>query len=729
MKDILRTVVLGGLFVIPFLAIYVANDYFFPYITGKNFWFRIIVDVVFAGWVLLALLDAQYRPKWSWVLGSLTALVGVMFFANLFGVHPPTGFWSNFERMDGYITLVHLFLYVLVLGSMLTNKTLWQYYLHTTLAVAFSVSLYGLSQAAGFVEGPGDGRIDSWLGNAAYLAIYLLFHIFVAFWLFVENKGILRRVIYALLAIMFIYALIETGTRGTFIGLVTGMGTMIVYIALFGARYREFRGFALGVLALMIILVGGLYLARDTTFVQNDGNLSRFANINLSADLQVRGTIWRMAWEGVQERPILGYGQGNFNYVFNENYDPFLYDQEQWFDRVHNIFFDWLIAGGFLGLAAYLGIFLAAAYYLFVQPLLRPAVESFTVLERGVLLGILVGYFTHNLVVFDNIISYIFFGLIIALIHSRVARPISSLQAVRVPSEIVVQLAAPAMVVLVAVVIYTVHVPGMATATILIDGLRAPSPERSLAVFEEVLAIDAFPRQEITEQLAQRAISIQMSEVSPEIKLSWRERAEAELENLVAYKHGDARVHVIFGGFYRAYGELDKAAEQFALAREFSPRKPAIIEQQGIVALTQNNYEAARDFFAEGYALNEQNVRLRELLVLPLLRLGAMDEISALITSDAVRDQFAQSDLIVTTANEVRQIDFLLELFERRVALAPENAQTWATLAFLYYQAERTEDALATLARGAAVVPEFASTAKCISDNLTAGREPLAGCQ
>jgi O-antigen ligase/Flp pilus assembly protein TadD len=728
MKEILRVGVLGGLFVIPFLAIYVANDYFFPFITGKNFWFRIIVDVVLAGWVVLALLDAQYRPRWSWLLGSFVALIGVMFFANWFGVHPPTSFLSNFERMDGYITLVHVFLYFLVLGSMLTSKTLWQYYLHTTLVVAFFVALYGLSQAAGIAQAPGGGRIDSWLGNAAYLAIYMLFHIFIAFWLFVESRKPLRRVVYGALALMFVYALLETGTRGTFIGFVTGTGAMVVYIALFGTRYKEFRTYALAALGVLVLLVGGLFLARDTDFVQNNPNLSRFANIDLGEDLRVRGTIWGMAWQGVQERPLLGYGQGNFNYVFNTYYDPFLFNQEQWFDRVHNIFFDWLIAGGVFGLMAYLSIFIAAVYYLFLRPLLRPSDESFTVLERGVLLGILVGYFTHNLVVFDNIISYIFFAMILAIIHSRVATPIAALQHARVPAPIVAQLVAPAATAAVVAVVYLVHLPGMAAATSLIDGFRAPTPEASLAAFEETLAIGSFAKQEIIEQLAQRAMNIQMSEASPEAKQAWRDRAEAELNNLVAFKPNDARVHVFFGSFYRAFGELDKAAEQLAIARTLSPKKQSIIEQQGVVALTQQNYQAARDFFAEGFALDERNVRIREFLVLPLLYLGDMEAIAALMTDDTVRDQFAQSDLIVSTANQTGSTDFLLELFERRVALGPENAQAWATLAFLYYQAGRSDEAITTLAAGAEAVPAFASSSQCISENIRAGRDPQEGC-
>ena len=128
MKDFLKWSVFAGLFAVPFLTLYVENSYFFPYITGKNFWFRIIVDFTLVAWILLALYDSSYRPKFSWITTAFASLLGVMFFANLFGVHPDSSFWSNFERMDGYVSLVHTFLYMLILGSVLTTKKQWGWF-------------------------------------------------------------------------------------------------------------------------------------------------------------------------------------------------------------------------------------------------------------------------------------------------------------------------------------------------------------------------------------------------------------------------------------------------------------------------------------------------------------------------------------------------------------------------------------------------------------------------
>ena len=77
MKDLLKGVMYVSLFAVVLLPWYVENEWFFPFITGKNFYFRILVEIAFASWVLLALYDKQYRPRFSWILGGMSALVVV----------------------------------------------------------------------------------------------------------------------------------------------------------------------------------------------------------------------------------------------------------------------------------------------------------------------------------------------------------------------------------------------------------------------------------------------------------------------------------------------------------------------------------------------------------------------------------------------------------------------------------------------------------------------------
>ena len=737
MKDFLKLVVFGTLFAVPFLTLYVENSYFFPFITGKNFWFRILVDVGFAAWTILALYDAQYRPKISNILYGFGALLVVMFFADAFGQHPPSSFWSNFERMDGYVSLVHTFLYMVVLGSVLTKKEHWTYLLNTSLGVATLVALIGVAQYFGYDRIPqlfnatvGATRVDSTLGNAAYMAVYMLFHIFIAIWLFIHTKKNNVRWFYVALIGLFLFVLSGTGTRGTALGLAVGILTSSIYLAIFSAQYPRLRQVAFGGIILLVVSAGAIVALRDTTFVTSQSSLNRIAHIKVS-DLNIRGVIWGMAWQGVEERPVLGWGQSNFNYVFNEHYQPALYAQEQWFDRAHDIFFDWLIAGGFLGLIAYLSIFAACAYYLIWLPW-QKGDERFTVLERAVLIGLLAGYFTHNLVVFDNIVSYIFFAMTLGLIHARVAKPVKALEQAKIDESIIVQVAMPVALAAVVAVIVFVHRPGMAAAADIIDAMRAQSPTVRLDEFKQALGRGSFGHQEIVEQLAQQTIDIVGNQkLSDAVKKDYETVTETELDTLMAEKPGDARVHVFVATYYRAVGNLDKAAEEMAVARSLSPNKPSLIIQQGFIEIARSDYPAANEFLKTAYDLAPANVDARTYYAASLLYIGQTASATALLIPDdeRVMKKFAYSDFLIGAANQAQATEFLRTLFTFRVQDKPADAQNWASLAYIQYQLGSTTEALATLDEAAVAVPSFSATAQCFSANITAGNQPQEGCQ
>src|SRR3989344_2000687 len=96
-KNIARWVALGALFLLPLAPLVVANSYFFPFITGKAFYLRILIEIAFFAWVVLALLDTNYRPRFSWIGASVVGFVLWMFVADIFALNVSKAFWSNFE--------------------------------------------------------------------------------------------------------------------------------------------------------------------------------------------------------------------------------------------------------------------------------------------------------------------------------------------------------------------------------------------------------------------------------------------------------------------------------------------------------------------------------------------------------------------------------------------------------------------------------------------------------
>ena len=115
---ILKNTILVLIFLIPFIPLYIANNLFFPFITGKAFVFRIIIEIAFALWLILVLRDHKYAPRFSTLSLSVTIFMIVVFIADLLGMNVLRSLWSNFERMEGWVTIIHLWAYFLVIARM-----------------------------------------------------------------------------------------------------------------------------------------------------------------------------------------------------------------------------------------------------------------------------------------------------------------------------------------------------------------------------------------------------------------------------------------------------------------------------------------------------------------------------------------------------------------------------------------------------------------------------------
>ncbi|PIR84927.1 hypothetical protein COU16_00200 [Candidatus Kaiserbacteria bacterium CG10_big_fil_rev_8_21_14_0_10_47_16] len=724
MKDFLKWVVYVGIFALPFIVLIVSGSLFFPFITGKNFAFRIIVEIIFAAWVLLAVYEPQYRPKFSWIGAAFLGLIVVMFFANMFGQYAPKSFWSNFERMDGYVTLVHLFMYFVVIGSTLITKKLWDNLFNTTLFAATLVCIYAFAQLGGSLTiNQGGLRLDATLGNAAYMAVYMLFHIFIAALMFTRTESRALKGLYAILAAVFVFILVQTATRGTILGLFGGALLTTLYIAIFGKAMPQVRKIAAGSL-IAVVLAGALLVAfRDAPFIQNDPRLQRVANISLS-EASTRFSIWSMAFEGVKEKPILGWGQENYNYVFNKYYKPSLYDQEPWFDRVHNIVLDWLIAGGIVGAFFYFSIIGSALYYIVIRPRRTPD-ESFTVVEQGLLLGLIAGYVFHNMFVFDNIISYLFFGTIIAFIHSRSAREMPKLMTFHADNHTVAHIGVPVVGVVLLAVVWSVNVPGIQAASDMLKGFQATTPEGQIAAFQRALDRGSFGSQEVREQMSLQTLKLLNAEgVSQETKQAIFSQTELVLLGGLEEKPDDARLEVFAAAFYRSTGNTEAALQHLAVAHALSPQKQTILFEEGIAYLQAKEYEQAREAFKAAYELAPDFMTARVSYAAAALYTGDDALFKELIATEDQVAAFAQSDLGVQAAYATGHYAMLLSIFETQLELDPSNPQARINLALTYYQLNETEKAVAVLQELAAQDPAYKDQVDAFIAALRAGAVP-----
>jgi O-antigen ligase len=697
-----RWVALSALFLIPFLPLVVTSSYFFPFITGKAFFFRILVEIAFFAWVLLALIDSRYRPRLSLVGIATIAFVFWMFIADAFAPNVTKAFWSNFERMEGWVLLIHLLGFFLVSSAVLRVANKWRAWFYTNLGVSVLVMGYAVLQIAGVLMiHQGSTRVDASFGNSAYLAVYLLFTTFVALWLATTEKrrGISRWLV--ALAVASGVLVFFTHTRGAVLGLLGALALGAILTALTSKELR--RGASILLLAI-IVCVGGIYIARDSTFIQESPTLKRITSISL-ADGGTRFTLWGMALEGVKERPLLGWGQEGFNYVFNAHYDPSLYEQEPWFDRAHNTFVDWLSAGGIPAFLLYISLFGTGFFLLWRAPDLSRG-------ERIALTAALAGYACHNFFVFDNLYSYVYFFAILALIDSQVSRPIAQLDALpKLSGQGVVTLVTPITLVIALVTLYTVNGTGMQASARLIDALSVSTGglEKSISIFEGFAENPPFAAQEIREQLVTfTASAIASSAVTDEDKQRIASLAVSEMQKHVEKYPRDARLRIQLAHLYRAAGASESALIEIHEAIQLSPERPSFWIEAGAAEWDSGDTAAARESFMKAYELGRQFPQLAVYAAAGAIATGAVAE-GKTILRDALGTDAVDSDILAAAYYRAQAWNDLIILWRARTEREDASAQAWFSLAAAQYASGDSTGAIETLRTAEELFPETAA--------------------
>jgi O-antigen ligase/tetratricopeptide (TPR) repeat protein len=725
----LRFIVIAGVFTLPFIPLIVAQSLFFPFITGKNFTFRIIVEIITAAWLALAFVNPVYRPNRSWLLGAFATFVLVIGIADIFGVNAFKSFWSNFERMEGWVTLAHLLAYFTVTISMFKTEQLWKRLFQTSIGVSILVGVYGLLQLAGYVTiNQGGVRLDATFGNATYLAIYMLFHIFLTLFLLVNywrdnEKKIAPSLIYGGIILLQAVILFFTATRGAILGLVGGIVLTALLMIVFGNRSKHAWRIATGTVVVSLVLIGGFLLLKDTSVVRSSETLSRLADISLTeATVTARFMNWGMALQGVKERPILGWGQENYNIVFNKYFNPGMYAQEPWFDRVHNVVFDWLIAGGIIGFLAYISLFFFALLYLWRG-------SAFTVSEKSVFTGLLAAYGFHNLFVFDNIVSYILFVTVLAYISTRTSNEKNS--PLIVNSEFLPRRALPIIsivaIVMVWGVAWGVNAKALAANRALLQAV-APQQEgvtKNIEKFQESIDYGTYGTQEAREHLMQGASRlVGDSNVPADVKQELFEIAAREMKAQEEAAPNDARFPLVLGVLLSTYGQHDEALLEFERARELSPTKQTILFQLGNNALNRSDLPAALERFKEAYELAPEYRDAHIFYIIAAIRSEKFDLAQELIDGLAGSDAFIDQRILGAFVEKGRN-DLAVLIWERYLDENPQNMQAYFSLAAAYYSVGQSSKAINSLEKAIEVNPAIGEQARALIEQIRNGSAQL----
>jgi O-antigen ligase/Flp pilus assembly protein TadD len=710
LQKALAYIAIGSVFLILLTPFIFYTGLYFPFITAKAYYFRVIVELGFAAWLGLAILDPVYRPKKSWLLWALSAFMFVLLVANLQGANPTYSFWSNFERMEGYVTFLHLFAFFFVVTGVMQTKRLWNWFLNTAVVVGVAQVGWAALQVGGVLAvGLSADRIDGTLGNATYLAIYMVFTFFIAFLLLMRHEGeAWVKYWYVTTMSLSTLALFWTATRGSLLGLIGGLVLTVALLVFFERRKKTLQRAAIGVLVLVVLFVSLVLGFKESALVQNVNALRRVADISFTETTTIaRFYNWQTAWQGIKERPVLGYGLGNYGPVFDKYYNPKMWSQEQWFDRVHNVVFDWLIAGGFLGLLAYLSLFVALMYYIW-----KPA-GPFTPAERAVLTGLIAAYCFHNLFVFDNLISYIYFFIVMGYIHVRVSKPFfPEAQVAADTSPVGSVIAIVLLVAVFPVTAWMINADSYRQGTALISAMRIREVDRLpeiTSTFAQSLSYNTFGDTETRQQLLTfTGRLINTTAGKKEDKVALVALTQAEMQKEIDARPNDPKFLALAGQLLAQSGNLDQAKLFFERAVSLSPKKQALYQPLIEVLFKQGKPKEALALASSTYMIETANDATWRQYVRSALR----------------AEEKALYDALIAEAFATGRGDRVVGLAQQNLEATPDSVQAHASLAIAYYQAGMIPEAIAKFTEIGELFPEAKPQVDGLIKKIEAG-EPI----
>jgi len=729
-KPVALWIIRIGLYIVPFIPLFVSRTLFFPYITGKAFTFRIIVEVACALWVALALFDAEYRPKKTALLYAVSAFVGVLILATVFAADPYRALWSNFERMEGLIAHLHLFVYFLMLSTVFKKRE-WKIFWNLFVVSGLGQVGYVFLQKLGYLASPQGGfRTDGTIGNPTYVAAYLIFVLAAQALLWIGTSKKILRYFYLGTFVLTLLAIYFTATRGVMLALfvVAVLGALLylyfVRPTTTGGKQRR-MWIAIG-LAVLVLAAVGIKVGKNTSFVQGSEILSRFSSISI-AEGKSRFLIWPIGWDGFKERLILGWGPENYNIVFAKYYNPNLYTQEPWFDRSHNFVLDWLVSAGVLGLLAYLVMFFAAIKLLW-KPYRKMHHEQVhdrrTAFEIALVLSFLFFvYILQNLLVFDQLATYIGIFAVFAYIQSRVGED-HTVKSVGGDIPVWKTLTAGAIGVVMIPIFYFVNYKPMAANLSLLSAFQirtASEIPTALAAYDKALSYNTFGSREIREQLSQFTVAaLNSTAVDNGIKGEIFIKAVEELTKGTKEYPLDPRVFLFLGVAKSAGGDYDGAITTFEEALKLSPKKQQILFELADTYIKKSDFRNAESTLKEAFDLAPGFHQARVSLAAAYILNNKQNQADALLVEGFGTVNVPEQVLAQVYAVR-KDYPRLLAIWQAFLETNHQNLDYWKNVAAVYLELGKYSDAIKTLENAIAENPSFKAEGESYITQIKSG--------
>lgn len=376
---------------------------YYQFSTTEAFFVMAVVEILVLSFIWAVHEDPQLQPRLGLVGKAFLLFVAVSMLASIFGVDPILSFWSTFDRLTGIVFWFHLLALMVVAGAILRTPQDWRWLFTCSISVGLLVSIFHLLAFTG-LDGTWLIHRSGTIGNSTFFGVYLLFQMVLGALLFVRGSRPVQ--IYAAgLGMVFIIALWTSEAQAVLVSFVGGLILALALAAIVKGVHRPvLRGAGMFTIVLLVVLffAGLVGLANPSSTI-------REAFVEYSSGS--RFALWDMAWEGIKDRPLLGWGSENFPTVFSEHYNPCFGSStcgaQSFYDRAHNKVLDVFVETGIVGIVAYLAIFAVAAWTLWCRPRADRNMTGI-ILTAG-----FASYFVQNLGALDVPVTLVFWVLLL----------------------------------------------------------------------------------------------------------------------------------------------------------------------------------------------------------------------------------------------------------------------------------------------------------------------------
>jgi len=424
----------------------------FPFVVFKAIWARSLIEVIFAAWVILAVRTREYRPARSWLVVIFALFVLATLVSGYFGVSFQRTFWGNYERMQGVFDLAHWGALLFVLASVVRGVAQWRLLLNAVVGLGLVMGLIGVAQRLGispvffdFIqEKP---RLDITLGNPTYVGAYMTVISILACGLLADSfrsresessdeqrarrarpgqAGRRRdarrlraaRIFWGATAVLAVWVIGETGSRGAVVALVGGVLIAGLLYAIWGG-HKRLRIACVASIAIVVVAVPLLLFARGSDALRGFGSISPVLERTFGSGgegaLTERAAGLRIGVEAFAARPVTGWGGDNFVVPFRlySRASDSVYGPTE-LDRAHSQPLDVLATTGSVGFVFYAALW-GWLTWLMMSGIPRASSTRMLRLFGAAALG---AYFVGTLFLFETSSTFLLFIVLAAWMGS-----------------------------------------------------------------------------------------------------------------------------------------------------------------------------------------------------------------------------------------------------------------------------------------------------------------------